>query len=72
MPDLDFKLRATNLDDVVPYSLFLSDPDVSVWLDDTAQRPLSTGRVQSLLMQDAWCLWAIDVEDSPGRRDQPL
>ena len=56
-----FSLRPTNLDDVVPYTYFLADREVSQWLDDSAQLPLSTGRIEALLMREAWCLWAIDV-----------
>ena len=61
MPAAKFTLRPANLDDVVPYTYFLADSEVRVWLDDSAQRPLSTGRVEALLMREAWCLWAIDV-----------
>lgn len=64
MSESEFNLRATHLDDVLPYTQFLSDPQISVWLDDTAQRPMSTGRVQALLLQEAWCLWAIDIDGS--------
>jgi RimJ/RimL family protein N-acetyltransferase len=56
-----FTLRPANLDDVVPYTYFLADREVSLWLDDLAQLPLSTGRIEALLMREAWCLWSIDV-----------
>lgn len=61
MPTAKFTLRPANLDDVVPYTYFLADPEVRVWLDDSAQLPMSTGRIEALLMREAWCLWAIDV-----------
>jgi RimJ/RimL family protein N-acetyltransferase len=57
-----FKLRPPHLGDVVPYTAFLADPAVRLWLDDSAQRPLSTGRVESLLLRDGWCLWSIESE----------
>lgn len=57
-----FHLRPPRLDDVLPYSGFLSDPEVTVWLDDLSQRPLSTGRVESILLREAWCLWAIEAD----------
>ena len=64
--DLPFKLRPARLDDVVPYAGFLADPEVSIWLDDSAQRPLSTGRVESILLREAWCLWIIEVDGVPA------
>ncbi len=56
-----FTLRPPHLGDVVPYTTFLADPDVRVWLDDVAQRPMSTGRVESLLLREGWCLWSIEA-----------
>ena len=57
-----FALRPPHLGDVVPYTTFLADPDVRIWLDDSAQRPLSTGRVESLLLREGWCLWSIEAD----------
>jgi len=57
-----FQLRPALGEDVVPYTTFLADPDVTVWLDDTAQMPLSAARVEAILLHDAWCLWSIDYE----------
>ncbi len=62
MAEVDFKLRGADCEDVAIYARFLSDPDINVWLDDSAQRPLSTGRVEAILMQEAWCLWVIEVD----------
>lgn len=56
-----FTLRPPHLGDVVPYTTFLADPAVRIWLDDSAQRPLSTGRVESLLLREGWCLWSIEA-----------
>ena len=58
----DFILRAARGEDVVPYTIFLGDPEVSRWLDDMAQRPLSAAQVEQILLHDAWCLWAIECE----------
>lgn len=58
----EFRLRPANLNDVVPYTYFLADPEVSRWLDDSAQTPMSTGEVEALLLRNAWCLWSVDFE----------
>lgn len=55
-------LRPPRHDDVVPYTEFLADPEVAVWLDDSAQVPLSAARVEAILFRDAWCLWAIECD----------
>jgi RimJ/RimL family protein N-acetyltransferase len=55
-------MRAARGEDVVPYTIYLGDPEVSRWLDDTAQRPLSAARVEQILLRDAWCLWAIECD----------
>lgn len=57
-----FIMRPARGDDVVPYTVFLGDPEVTVWLDDTAQAPLSAARVEAILLHDAWCLWSIEYE----------
>lgn len=57
-----FQLRPPRLDDVIPYTAFLADPEVTLWLDDMSQRPLSTARVESILLREAWCLWAIEAD----------
>lgn len=66
MSDLPFTLRPARLDDILPYAGFLADPEVAVWLDDSAQRPMSTGRVEAILMREAWCLWIIEVNGIPA------
>lgn len=58
----DFTMRAARGEDVVPYTIFLGDVEVSRWLDDIAQRPLSAARVEQILLHDAWCLWSIECE----------
>jgi RimJ/RimL family protein N-acetyltransferase len=55
-------MRAARGEDVVPYTIFLGDPDVTRWLDDMAQRPLSAAQIEQILLHDAWCLWAIECE----------
>jgi RimJ/RimL family protein N-acetyltransferase len=55
-------MRPARGDDVVPYTSILGDPEVSVWLDDTAQTPLSAARVEAILLHDAWCLWSIECD----------
>jgi len=58
----DFELRPPRLDDVLPYASFLADPEVTVWLDDMSQLPLSTGRIESILLREAWCLWSVEAD----------
>lgn len=48
--------------DILPYAGFLADPEVTVWLDDTAQVPISAARVEAILLHEAWCLWALEHE----------
>jgi len=55
-----FTLRPPRYEDVLPYTNFLADPDVAVWLDDSAQRPLSAARLEAILLREAWCLWSIE------------
>jgi len=57
-----FGLRPPRVDDVHPYTTFLADPEVSVWLDDSVQCPISPSRVEAILLREAWCLWAIEWE----------
>jgi RimJ/RimL family protein N-acetyltransferase len=57
-----FVLRPPRYEDVIPYTHFLADPEVSIWLDDSAQRALSVARVEAILLREAWCLWAIDCD----------
>lgn len=59
-----FIIRPPKFEDIAPYTDFLSDPNVSVWLDDSAQVPLSAARVEAILLREAWCLWSIDCEGS--------
>ncbi|HUT48440.1 MAG TPA: GNAT family protein [Alphaproteobacteria bacterium] len=60
MPAPKFIMRAARGEDVVPYTIFLGDREVSRWLDDMAQRPLSAAQIEQILLHDAWCLWAIE------------
>ncbi|MFQ5763363.1 MAG: GNAT family N-acetyltransferase [Rhodospirillales bacterium] len=59
-----FILRPPTFEDVVPYTNFLADPDVSAWLDDSAQVAVSPARVEAILLREAWCLWSIECEDT--------
>lgn len=64
MANPPFILRPPKIEDVAPYADFLADPDISVWLDDSAQVPMTTARVESILLNEAWCLWSIECENS--------
>jgi RimJ/RimL family protein N-acetyltransferase len=55
-----FNLRPARGEDVLPYTAYLANPDVTVWLDDSAQVPIPPSRVEAILLHEAWCLWSID------------
>jgi len=57
-----FVLRPARGEDVLPYTAFLANPEVTVWLDDSAQVPLPPSRVEAILLHEAWCLWAIESD----------
>jgi len=56
-------LRPPRAEDLLPYTAFLADREVSLWLDDRAQRPISPAVVESILFTEAWCLWSLDVDE---------
>lgn len=58
------KLRAPRLDDVPIYAAQLADREVSQWLDDMCQRPLTLQQVEAFVFQGIWCRWAIECEGS--------
>lgn len=55
-------MRPASGADVLPYAGFLADPEVTVWLDDTAQVPISPARIEAILLREAWCLWALEYD----------
>ncbi len=57
-----FILRPPKADDIPVYTGFLAQPEVSVWLDDSAQFPMTAAQVETILFRDAWCLWAIECD----------
>lgn len=59
----DFLLRPTKLEDIEPYTIFLSNPDVTIWLDDFFQKPINRVQVEGLFHQDSWCRWSIECEN---------
>lgn len=62
MSDHGATIRPPQGGDIVPYAGFLANPEVSVWLDDTAQVPISAARVESILLHEAWALWSIECD----------
>ncbi|MCZ6860917.1 MAG: GNAT family protein [Alphaproteobacteria bacterium] len=62
MAKQDLTMRPACGADILPYAGFLADPEVTVWLDDTAQVPISSARVEAILLREAWCLWALEHE----------
>lgn len=58
----EFTLRPPISSDVYPYLAFLSNPAVSIWLEDRCQRPLIASEIKAFLFGGAWCPWAIEVE----------
>ena len=58
-----FILRPARGEDVLPYCGYLTNPDVTVWLDESAQVPIAPSRVEMILLHEAWCLWSIECEE---------
>ncbi len=59
-----FIIRPPKFEDIAPYTEYLADSEISVWLDDTAQVPVSAARVEAIILREAWCLWSIECEGS--------
>lgn len=57
-----FLLRAPRYEDVAAYAAFMSDPEVSIWLEDRCQRPLLFHHTQAFVLGEAWCRLAIECE----------
>jgi len=57
-----FRLRPPKAEDIPVYTGFLAQPEISVWLDDSAQFPITAAQVEAILFRDAWCLWAIECD----------
>ncbi|MBF0311037.1 MAG: GNAT family N-acetyltransferase [Magnetococcales bacterium] len=57
-----FLLRPRRPEDVVPYGAFLADAEVTIWLEERCQRPLTLAEVQSFVLDPAWCRWSIECE----------
>lgn len=57
-----FILRPACGGDVLPYCGYLTNPDVTAWLDESAQVPIAPSRVEAILLHEAWCLWAIETD----------
>lgn len=58
----EFILRSPLAGDVYPYLTYLSDPAVSIWLEDRCQRPLSAPEIEAFMFGGAWCPWSIEAE----------
>ena len=58
----EFLMRPARGEDILPYTAFLADPAVTVWLDDSAQVPVPPTRVEAIMLRDAWCLWSLESE----------
>ena len=59
---LPFLLRAPRHEDAVAYAAFMSDPEVSIWLEDRCQRPIPFHYTQAFVLGEAWCRLAIECE----------
>lgn len=62
MDTLSMSLRAPRLDDVPAYAAQLADREVSQWLDDVCQRPLTLQQVEAFVFHGIWCRWAIECD----------
>jgi RimJ/RimL family protein N-acetyltransferase len=56
------RLRPPRADDVPIYAHQLADCEVSRWLDDVCQRPLTFHQAEAFIFQDFWCRWAIECD----------
>lgn len=57
-----FLLRAPRYDDVGAYAVFISDPEVTIWLEDRCQRPIHFHHALAFVLGEAWCRLAIESE----------
>lgn len=57
-----FVLRAPRYDDVGIYTAFMSDPEVTIWLEDRCQRPVHFHHALAFVLGEAWCRLAIECE----------
>jgi len=48
--------------DVLTYTWFMADPEVTVWLDDRCQRPVLFHHALAFVLGEAWCRLAIKCE----------
>jgi RimJ/RimL family protein N-acetyltransferase len=64
MNTFSIALRAPRPDDVPLYAAQLADRDVTRWLDDMCQRPLTLQQVEAFVFQNLWCRWAIECDGS--------
>lgn len=55
-------LRPPRYDDVGYYAAYLSDPQVTLWLEDRCQRPVLFHQAQAFVLGEAWCRLAIEFE----------
>jgi RimJ/RimL family protein N-acetyltransferase len=64
MTALPFVLRPPRADDVPLYTAHLGDPEVTIWLEDYCQRPVSMAQAEAFLLRDTWCCWSIECESA--------
>ena len=57
-----FLLRAPRHEDAAAYAAFMSDPEVSIWLEDRCQRPILFHNALAFVLGEAWCRLAIECE----------
>jgi len=57
-----YRLRPPTRSDVQPYGKFLSDKNISIWLEDACQKPLSETAIEDFILRSGWCHWAIEYD----------
>ena len=57
-----YRLRPPTHSDVQPYGQFLSDKNISIWLEDACQKPLSETAIEDFVLRSGWCHWAIESD----------
>lgn len=57
---IPFSLRLPRIEDVSIYYQYLQNPNVTIWLEDVCQQPLSYQQVKNFIMSPAWYRRAIE------------
>jgi len=62
MAETLFNLRLPLPSDAPLYNNLLCDPEITVWLEDRLQYPISYTEVETFVLGKAWLRWAIECD----------